>query len=76
MLALANRSPCDIIKKMADFQEDGDQKLRGFAHLHLSVATLSITSNLGTVKQHLRTMALNIECCVALHSPVISQHYG
>ena len=41
-----NLSPSDIIKKVADFQGDGDQKLQIFAYLHLSVATLSITSSL------------------------------
>ena len=39
---LANRSPCDVIKKMADFQEDGDRKLQIFAYLHVGVTTLSI----------------------------------
>ena len=39
----ANRSPCDVIKKMADFQEDGNCKLQIFAYLYLGVTTLSIT---------------------------------
>ena len=30
-----NCSPCDVIKKMADFQDDGDQKLRIFAYLRI-----------------------------------------
>ena len=42
----ANHSPCDVIKKMADFQEDGDQKLQIFAYLHVGVTTLSITIDL------------------------------
>ena len=42
----ANRSPCDVIKKMADFQEDGDRKLQIFAYLHVGVTTLSITIGL------------------------------
>ena len=42
----ANRSPCDVIKKMADFQQDGDQKLQIFAYLHVGVTTLSITIGL------------------------------
>ena len=42
----ANCSPCDVIKKMADFQEDGDRKLQIFAYLHVGVTTLSITIGL------------------------------
>ena len=42
----ANRSPCDVIKKMADFQEDGDRKLQIFAYLHVGVTTISITIGL------------------------------
>ena len=42
----ANRSPCDVIKKMADFQEDGNRKLQIFAYLHVGVTTLSITIGL------------------------------
>ena len=40
---LANRSPCDIIKKMADFQDNSDRKLWIFAFLHVSIVILSIT---------------------------------
>ena len=42
----ANCSPCDVIKKMADFQEDGDRKLQMFAYLHVGATTLSITIGL------------------------------
>ena len=42
----ANRSPCDVIKKMADVQEYGDWKLQIFAYLHIDVTTLSITIGL------------------------------
>ena len=41
-----NRSPCDVIKNVADFQEDGDWKLQIFAYLHVGVTTLSITIGL------------------------------
>ena len=41
-----NCSPCDVIKNMADFQEDGDRKLHIFAYLHVGVTTLSITIGL------------------------------
>ena len=42
----ANPSPCDVIMKMADSQEDGDRKLRIFAYLRVGVTTLSTTIGL------------------------------
>ena len=42
----ANSSPCDVIKKIADFQEIGNWKLRILAYLHIDVTTLSITIGL------------------------------
>ena len=38
----ANPSPCDVIMKMADSREDGNQKLQIFAYLDVGVTTLSI----------------------------------
>ena len=39
----ASPSPCDIIKKMADFLDEVNRKLHVFVYLHIGVQTLSIT---------------------------------
>ena len=39
----ANRFPCDVIKKMADFKEDGNRKLQRFTYFNVGLTTLSIS---------------------------------
>ena len=50
----ANRSPCDVIKKIADFQVDGDRKLQIFAYLQLEVV--------GNAKAHIDAKAARHFC--------------